>query len=203
MLASLLLGLVGFLAMGEGDEGFISLLADDPQAVFDRIKLVDDSVSFVDGEIRLTGSPRGYLVTKASYGDFRLRFDWKFDLPEGGNADAIDSNSGVLLRIKLPHKVWPSCLECQLTPDDPAGLFAIDATYEGETNGDAQRRAVRPAGRWNEVEIEMRGRIVVSRLNGVEIGRGTFQGDPGPIGFQSQGGAVRFRNVRIKPIATR
>jgi len=182
------------------DDGFVSLTGDDPASSFDSIQLGGESVAFVDGEIRFTGSPRGYLATKTVYGDFILWFEWKFDVPDGADPVAFEGNSGVLLRIKPPHKVWPVCLESQITPDDAGSLFAIDSTFDGETNLEAQRLASRPIGQWNEAEIEMIGKQAVSRLNGHEVARGRFEGPAGPIGFQSQGGAIRFRKVRIKTL---
>ena len=200
MFANLLILVVAFSLAAGPDDGFVSLTGDDPASAFDRIKLGDDSVTFVDGEIRLTGNPRGYLATKATYSDFALRFEWRIDVPPDADSTKIEANSGVLLRIKPPHKVWPACLEYQMTPDDAGSLFGVGADFAGETDEEARLRAARPAGRWNEAEVELIGDKVVSRLNGIEISRGTFRGPAGPIGFQSEGGAVRFRKIRIKTL---
>ena len=200
MIAGLMVLVVAFSLAARPEHGFVPMIGDDPSSAFDRIKIGDESVVFTDGEIRLTGTPRGYLATKATYGDFTLRFEWMLDVPLDADPTKVEANSGVLLRIKPPHKVWPACLEYQITPDDAGSLFGIDTTFQGATDADARLRATRPPGRWNEAEVELIGDMAVSRLNGLEISRGTFQGPPGPIGLQSQGGAVRFRKLRIKAI---
>jgi hypothetical protein len=201
MIAGLMILVAAFSFSVSPEEGFVSLTGNDPLSVFDRVKLGVDSVTFADGEIRFTGTPRGYLATKATYGDFALRFEWMFDVPPDADPVKVEANSGVLLRIKPPHKVWPVCLEYQITPDDPGRLFGLGGVFVGETDNDARLRAYRAPGRWNEAEVELIGERVVSRLNGEVISRGTFRGPSGPIGFQSEGGAVRFRKIRIKSIS--
>jgi hypothetical protein len=187
-------------ALDDREAGFVALVdAADPASTFEFVGIDAGSVVFADGEIRLTGKPRGYLATKAAYNDFTLRFEWKYDLPDGVDPDAFDGNSGLLIRIAGPGKVWPMSLQFQLAPDDPGDLFGLDSSFVGKIDPKAQRKAVKPPGQWNEGEIELRGERVVSRINGVEIASGTYPAKAGPIGLQSQGSPIRFRKLRIKP----
>ena len=70
------------------------------------------SVTIQDGEIRVTGRPDGYFATRESYKNYVLRFEWKYERPEGLTSEAaFQGNSGLLLHIAEPHKVWPCCVE--------------------------------------------------------------------------------------------
>jgi hypothetical protein len=186
-------------AVDDREAGFVSLAdATDPASAFEFVGIDAGSVVFADGEIRLAGKPRGYLATKVAHTDFTLRFEWKYDLPDGVEPDAFDGNSGILLRIAGPGKVWPMSLQFQLAPDDPGDLFGLESSFVGKIDPQAQRKAVKPPDKWNEGEVELKGDRIVSRINGVEIASGTYPAKAGPIGLQSQGSPIRFRKVRIK-----
>jgi hypothetical protein len=59
-----------------------------------------------DGVIRCEGNPPGYLRTEKNYANYLLHVEWRW--PEKGG------NSGVLVHMSGPDKVWPKSLECQL-----------------------------------------------------------------------------------------
>lgn len=57
----------------------------------------------------------------------------------------------------------------------------------------------RPFGEWNVLEVELKGDMLVNRMNGVELNR--LQGisvSKGAIALQSEGGAVQLRNVWVE-----
>ena len=58
--------------------------------------------SVTNGVIHCTGKPVGYLRTKQSYSNYVLTVEWRF-VKIAPKAD----NSGVLVHIQLPDKVWP------------------------------------------------------------------------------------------------
>ncbi len=194
-----------FLAAGPAplaDDGSPLLRGADP-AQFELVGIGAGSIAIVDGEVRLTGKPLGYFATRQDYGDFILAFDWRYDRPADLATDAgFRGNSGVLVRIARPHKVWPGCVQVQLAQADAGAVFAIDdPTFRGRGDPAAQRAAVKAVGEWNRSEVTCRGGTVVSVLNGVEVARGdSARTARGPIGWQSEGRPIRFRAIRVRSL---
>jgi hypothetical protein len=203
-LATATLSATGFAATAVGDgPGFQPLISGEDVRQFILVKIGQGSMTIQGGEVRLSGTPHGYFATRTSYKDYVLRFDWRYERPEGLASDAVfRGNSGVLLHIREPHKVWPECIEVQLMNADAGDTFRIPpAEFQGETDADAQRKAIRSVGEWNAAEVTCRDGSIVVSINGVEVARGTgARPDRGPIGWQSEGAPVRFRNLRIKPL---
>src|SRR5262249_31704770 len=108
--------LVAILALGAwgraGAQEFIPLVkGDDPQQ-FALIEIGPETLSIRDGEVRVSGKPNGYFATRASYKNYVLRFEWQYERPADLKSDAaFRGNSGLLLHIAEPHKVWPTCIE--------------------------------------------------------------------------------------------
>ena len=103
----------------------VALLQGTDPAQFELVGLGPDSIAIVDGEVRLTGKPLGYFATRQGFQDYVLTFEYRYDRPEGLKPDAdFRGNSGVLLHINGPAKVWPACVEVQLAQSDPGAIFA-------------------------------------------------------------------------------
>lgn len=128
----------------------------------------------------------GTLWSREHYGDFSLRLEFK--LPPGGN-------SGILFRSRghVEHQV-------ELLAD--AG-----APVQSGSSGSIFRRATprvnaaKPAGEWNSLELEVRGRVASVTYNGTKVvERAVIDDLPfrGPIGLQEHGTPVSFRNVQVK-----
>src|SRR3954452_529114 len=67
-----------------------------------------------DGIIVVTGKPNGYFYTDKGFKNYVLRFDWRYKRPEGLTDDnKFGGNSGCLVHIQPPHKIWPKCVEVQ------------------------------------------------------------------------------------------
>lgn len=197
---TLALALVSFA--GAGDEGFRPLVSGDDPAQFSLVGIGPDAVTIRGGEVRLAGRPNGYFATKAAYRNYVLRFDWMYERPDAlKDDDAFRGNSGVLLHVQ-GRKVWPGCVEVQLFYPDTGHAFAVaPSTFRGRADPEAQRKAARPVGQWNSAEIASRDGTVVVTINGTVVSRGgDARPDRGPIGWQSEGAPVRFRNLRIKPV---
>ena len=133
--------------------------------------------------------PRGYLVSKESYGDFELRAEvWVTPA----------SNAGVMFRIT--------------DPKDPG----IQNGYELNINDERKDQDGRTGSivnvakplvkfdsgnRWTTVEITARGPRMTARLNGTLTAEATHsQYARGPVALQAAGGLVRYRNVQIREI---
>lgn len=145
--------------------------------------------SVKEGVIIVTGKPNGYFYTDKSYKNYVLRFDWKF---------INDGNSGTLIHIQGPQKVWPKCIEVQGQQKDHGRIFAIGgAKGKFDVDKDAQKKAIK-IGEWNTTEITSKNGELVSKINGTEISKGTGELMDGQIGFQSEGTELHFKNIRLK-----
>lgn len=199
--AALVAGLA--LAAVAADDEFRPLVKGTDPSQFELVQIGTDTVAIADGEVRVSGKPDGYFATKDSYHNYVLRFEWKYDRPENlASDDRFEGNSGVLLHIQAPHKVWPKCIEAQLYNKDAGKTFAIfGSKFDGKTDTAAQKRAIKPVGEWNREEITCKDGAITCTINGVEVCRGTGASpDRGPIGFQSEGAPIRFRNMQIKSL---
>lgn len=183
------------------DDGFVALVQGDDPAQFDLIGIGPETLKIVDGEIMVVGKANGYFATKDAYRNYVLKFDWKYARPEGLIDDAkFDGNSGLLLHVQKPHKVWPKSIEVQLLNADSGHTFAIfGAKFMGAKNAQAQKKAIKPVGQWNHLEVICQEGRITSTINGVEVCRGTGASpDSGHIGWQSEGGPIQFRGIMIK-----
>jgi hypothetical protein len=151
-----------------------------------------------EGYIRCTGKPNGYLYTDKSYKNYVLRYDWRY--PAGS---APTSNSGCLVHIEPPHKVWPRCVEAQGLYKNhgmfiPVGLKK-DEVKQNKFDAEALKKALRPMGEWSTTEVTCTPDGTVSiKVNGIPVSSGQTVLTEGPIGFQSEGAEIHFRNIKIK-----
>jgi len=168
--------------------------------------------SVVDGAIRTTGTPFGYLRTKrADFADFKLKLEYRWW------RETKRPNSGVFVRLASETGSFiPKCYENQLerksvcsvfalggsvldgvapkTPYDPANALSGIAAVPAKAPS-----AEKPFGEWNSLEVDVRGDEIVSRLNGVEMNRVKGVKTPrGAIALQAEGGAVEFRNIAVE-----
>jgi len=153
-----------------------------------------------DGTIISTGTPEGYWYYDKQYLDFTLRFEFRyFPIPGLENENEFLSNSGYLLFI-TQHAVWPKCIEIQGQNLAVGQAFGVGTDLKVTVDSDARLRARKPVGQWNAMEIVSKGGKIVVSLNGSVISTVTeheFK-QPGYIGFQSEGGLIQWRNIRIK-----
>ncbi len=183
------------------DEGFGVLELDDFQVFPADVShwSVEQNVIVCQGK----DQPRGYIYTKRPYKDFALRFDVRFPRPEGLTDDRnFEGNTGCLVYMTGENKIWPVCLEVQGKYIDTAAI-KVNGRKDLEviTHEDAEARwqALKPVGEWNSFEIVSRGGALTAKVNGVTL----CTSEPtelvsGPIGFQSEGHDVYFRNIRIQ-----
>jgi len=167
--------------------------------------------SVKDGVVRCEGQPRGYMRTEADYANYLLHVEWRWP-GKGGN-------SGVLVHMKYPDKVWPKSMECQLMSGNAGDFFLIGEgpkylenieTNEHAAGGDRVkgRRVIKlkdssekPLGEWNTYEIICKNDWIVVRVNGVlqNVGTGSTLAS-GKICLQSEGTPIEFRNIYIEPL---
>jgi hypothetical protein len=155
------------------------------------------------GKIRCSGVPNGYIRTNADYKDFTLTLEWRWAAAAG--------NSGVLLRVVGPDKIWPKTIEAQLQSGNAGDFWLMDGapldTDPSRTDPKAANHrtkvqaAEKPAGEWNLYEITMHGSWVLLKVNGRVVNEGTGADEvAGKIALQSEGAPIEFRNIRLTPI---
>lgn len=156
-----------------------------------------------DGEIQITGEPWGYMYTAVPYKNYVLRYTWSFpkDQPE-----KTTMNTGLLVHIQKPHKVWPYSVEPQGRYMDHGKLFFIGfdknkQKFSQAFDEEAHKKAIKPAHEWNTTEVTARGDGTLEvRLNGTLINKGQSELTEGPIGFQSEGSRFHIKEIKIKTL---
>jgi Domain of Unknown Function (DUF1080) len=154
-----------------------------------------------DGEIQVSGDPFGYIYTAKSYKDYVIRYSWMYpkDQPE-----KTTMNSGLLVHIQEPHTVWPKCIEPQGRYKDHGKIFfpgwAKDDKGAKESTFDeaAQKKALKASHEWNTTEATVRADGTISvKLNGIAVSTAKTDLKSGPIGFQSEGARIHFKDILI------
>lgn len=168
-----------------------------------------------DGILICQGKPTGYLRTTNRFTNFRLFVEYRWA------PGKEPSNSGILTRIQPPDRPLPRCVEVQLrhgSAGDILGLQGMPVAggqprfFEARGNPVAGNitgvrklvDAENPPGEWNLVEILARDDVYTVWINGklVNEARGVTRA-AGPIGLQSEGGEIHFRQVRLIPLSSR
>lgn len=172
----------------------------------------EDVWSVQDGILICKGLPLGYLHTDATYQDFKLSLEWRWA------PGTEPTNSGVLMRIAAaPETFLPKCVEAQLQHGKAGDLYGF---YGASLNGDADRYkdienekigkfkgvarikgTEKPAGEWNQYDIKVQGDQVEVHINGELVNRASgLDVLAGPIGLQSEGSEIHFRNIKLSKI---
>jgi hypothetical protein len=178
---------------------------------------VSDGWQIVDGALSTKGKS-GDICTVEEFADFELQIDWK--ISPGGN-------SGIMTRVGEEHDApWQTGPEMQIldnahhddgrNPMTSAG--ACYALYAPKWD------LTRPVGSWNRARILVHGDHTEYWLNGekvveyelesadwkTRVAVSKFASMPdfakrakGRIALQDHGDRVSFRNIKIRPIASR
>jgi mono/diheme cytochrome c family protein len=152
-----------------------------------------------NGTIVCSGKPYGYMYTEKKYLNFTLKLDYRFPPYPGMRSDEdFYGNSGYLLFINT-LQVWPPYIEIQGGHFGVLSVTVTGSPAQFTVDNEARRRALRPVGAWNSIEIVSENGQVKSSLNGVLVSTVTQHSYPaGYIGFQSEGSEIHWRNIRIK-----
>jgi tRNA A-37 threonylcarbamoyl transferase component Bud32 len=159
--------------------------------------------------ITIKGGPAktwGFLLSKQDYTNFVLRLQFQ-QMTEG-------AKSGIVLRgvpgtrfLNLPY-------QCKVNLLDSNSTGAVLWGNDGKSYHDpAVPAKLKPAGEWNDIEIELSGQSLRVTVNGecvqtmdldVFADRPTalpvLKQPSGRIGLQKVQGDVRFRNIEIKEL---
>jgi len=164
--------------------------------------------SVTNGVIHCTGQPVGYIRTTQVYSNYFLTVEWRFVKV----APKLD-NTGILVHIQSPDKVWPMCVQVQGKHTRLGDLFVMAGAECKEHKGqDAntpvpfrkefiEQPAELPVGEWNRCETICLHGKVESFINGKfvnEITECTI--DSGYIGIQSEGAEIEIRSMVFAPL---
>jgi hypothetical protein len=174
---------------------------------------MEDVWSVRDGVLVCKGEPLGYLHTKKKFTNYKLIVEWRWA------PGKEPGNSGVLLRIVGDAVSFlPKCVEAQLKSGDAGDIWGF---YGAKVDGDQERLRVikdhellgdfvgvgkikgaeKPPGEWNKYEITFDGGDLTLLVNGQKVNEATgCDVVPGTIGFQSEGGEIHFRTIKLVPL---
>jgi hypothetical protein len=163
--------------------------------------------SVTNGVIHCTGKPNGYLRTTQTYSNYVVTVKWRF-VKIAPKAD----NTGVLVHIQPPDKVWPMCIQNQGKSGRQGDLFLMAGAESKEHRGlDANTpvpmrgpSAEKPVGEWNTNVTVCAGNDVKAFINGKfmnDITECTISS--GFIGIQSEGGDIEIRKITLEPLGSR
>jgi Domain of Unknown Function (DUF1080) len=162
--------------------------------------------SVTNGVIHCTGNPVGYLRTTQSFSNYVVTVVWRF-LKVSPKAD----NTGVLVHIQLPDKVWPTCVQNQGKSGRQGDLFVMagaeckehrslgkDANTPVPLRGGPNENAI---GEWNTNVTLCPGNQVKAIINGRRLNAiSECTVSSGFIGIQSEGGDIEIRKMTVEPL---
>lgn len=172
--------------------------------------------SVEDGVIHCNGSANGYMRTKQSFSNFALVVEWRFK-----KVEPKKDNTGILIHIQSPDKVWPMCIQNQGKSGRQGDLFVMAGAEckEHLALGKDQNTPVaftrepaeNPVGEWN-TNITVCGQVgnptpdhageyVQAAINGKLmniIHQCTVSN--GFVGIQSEGADFEIRKMNLTPI---
>ena len=160
--------------------------------------------SVTNGVIHCTGKPIGYLRTTQVYSNYFLTVSWRF-VKVAPKAD----NTGILVHIQSPDKVWPQCVQVQGKHDRLGDLFLMEGAEAREHKGMDKNTPVpmrgpsaeNSVGEWNKAETICMHHHVESFINGKFVNEVTeCTLDDGFIGIQSEGGDIEIRSIDYAPL---
>ena len=172
-------------------------LIDGDKGMENFVRVGDANWRAEDGAIVADHGKGGFLVTKASYGDFALRVEfWA----------AHNANSGIYMRCSQPQNLTDkTCYEANIFDERPDQTYATGGiTHHGKVV-----QPVKAGGKWNVYEITAKGTKLTLVLNGTktaEIDTVAFPSGPFALQYGTlppkglPGGAIKFRKVQIKPL---
>lgn len=162
------------------------------------------------------GDPRGHLITKKSYKNYRLEVEYRFSGKPG--------NCGVLVHASTPralYEMFPKSLEVQMQHKDAGDFWCIQENIEvpdmskrrgpkrkwGISEGMNRRitnltnDSEKPLGEWNTMVIECFEDQIKVWVNKDLVNYGfNCTATEGQIAIQAEGSEVEFRKIKLQSI---
>ncbi|MFN3168404.1 MAG: DUF1080 domain-containing protein [Phycisphaeraceae bacterium] len=181
---------------------------------------IDPSFIVRDGNLVSMGVPRGHLITKASYKDYRLEVQYRFP-GKPGNCGVLVHTDGK--RPRVLYDMFPASLEVQMQSGSAGDFWCIHEDIKVPNM--AERRGGKPdnwggkqgqgrhiknltdgsekkLGEWNTMIIECLGDKIRVWVNGDLVNDGyDCTASSGQISLQAEGAEVEFRKLVLTPIS--
>lgn len=157
-----------------------------------------------NGVIHCLGKPAGYVRTKQSFSNYVLTVVWRFV-----KVTPTANNSGILIHIQLPDKIWPVCIQSQGKSGRQGDFFVMMGAECNEHKGMDKNTPVafrgasneNPVGDWNTNVTVCAGNNVKAIVNGKTMNEITgCTISSGFIGIQSEGADIEIRKVELTPL---
>ncbi len=157
--------------------------------------------TITNGVIHCSGQPFGYMRTEQSFQNYKLTVEWRF-VKTAPRAD----NTGILLHVQSPDKIWPRAIECQGQSRRHGDLILMGgATCKVDGQQKSGRVAMKgdsnekPVGEWNTYEIICQGDTMKVSVNGKLLNEAAdCSVSSGFIAIQSEGGEFEVRRVTLE-----
>jgi hypothetical protein len=183
---------------GQDFSGFTFCMKDDADPM--------QTWSVTNDAIHCTGKPTGYIRTKKSFQNYILTVEWRF-VKVAPHAD----NTGVLVDMQLPDKVWPMCVQNQGKSGRQGDFFVMGGAECKEhlaLGKDANtpvpmhdKSNEHPIGEWDTNRTVCAGNDLKAYVNGKfmnEISECTVTN--GFVGIQSEGAEIEIRKMYLEPL---
>jgi hypothetical protein len=160
-----------------------------------------------DGVIHVSGEEFGCLTTDKAFSNYKVSLEFKWGEKRWSPREKAVRDSGILVHVVGPDKVWPKSVECQIQEHDCGDFYLVDGAtiaIDGKIEKSYKKKtedAEKPRGEWNTVEVVCDGATVTNIINGKTVNTGTDSNpSSGRILLQSEGAEVFFRNVVLTPL---
>jgi hypothetical protein len=160
--------------------------------------------SVTNGMIHCNGSAIGYLRTLQSYSNYVVTVEWRFV-----KVTPKANNTGVLVHMQLPDKVWPMCIQNQGKSGRQGDLFLMAGAESKEHKGMDANTALpmrfptneHPVGEWDTNVTVCAGNDVKAIINGKLMNETTESTVlSGFVGIQSEGADFEIRKIYLEPL---
>lgn len=187
VITSLLVALIGFAPSPKAQSQGSWTVLFDGKNVDNFNPIGNANWKVVDGAVQAdTGT--GFLVSKASYGDFELKAEfWVTD----------DANSGIFIRCDDPKQVTAmNAYEVNIFDKRPDQTYRTGAIVNVAK---PLNMTITTGNRWNTMEITAKGPRMRVAINGMPmVDVQDTRHARGPLALQHGAGTVKFRNVQIR-----
>jgi hypothetical protein len=175
------------LTADEVNDGWVALF--DGESLFGWASESDANWRVEDGCIVVdSGTEPGLLRTLAQFDEYVLRLKYLAE---------PTTNSGVFVRTSpRPTDPLDDCVEINIAPES-------NPFPSGSLVGRAKSAEFLPSDTWRELEIEVADDHVRVRIDGTELCKEKVESPAGRgyIGLQFNSGAIRFKDIRLKPLS--
>ena len=120
---------------GKNLDGFYTFLQRsgkniDPEGIF---KVENGMIHIMDIPQTTAAQEPGYLCTNAEYGDYDLRFEYKWGAGKFAPRADMPRDSGCHYLLTGPDKAWANALECQVQEGETGDMYLLNNAYQAKT----------------------------------------------------------------------